>query len=520
MDDTSRSRRVLVVDDDEDACRLLAAQLGRLNVGCDWRTTADAALAVLSEDRHDAVLTDLNLVGRSGIELAAAVRERVPGMPVILVTAFGTYANALAAMRSGVTDFLQKPITLDELARAVTAAVRRSAIRRLLVSLPRRLASTTYSSGMVGVSPSMRALYELIERASATDATVLVRGESGTGKELVARAVHDLSARHEGPFVAINCAAIPATILESELFGHERGAFTDAKAQRDGLLRRANGGTVFLDEIGDMPLGVQAKLLRALQEKSLRPVGSDLEIAFDARVVAATHRDLESAVAAGDFRGDLYYRLDVVRIDVPPLRERGEDVLLLAQHWLERSAFRHRKAVRGLSIAAAEKLLGHDWPGNVRELQNAIEHAVAISRYDLVLADDLPSRLSGTTEPAPQAGSEPLVPFEAVERDHILAVLRALSGNKAAAARVLGVDRRTLYRKLAEYEATARGKLAVVTHGDVVAATEVAGETSVVAPAAASAPAALSGPPVDAAPSDLEVDPRPLDDEEAVRAAP
>jgi two-component system response regulator HydG len=300
----------------------------------------------------------------------------------------------------------------------------------------------------------MRKVYDLVERVSETDASVLVTGESGTGKELIARSIHDRSRRRNGPFVAINCAAVAENLLESELFGHVKGAFTDARQGRAGLFVEANGGTLFLDEIAELPLGLQPKLLRALQERRVRPVGGTTELRFDARLLTATNRDLEAAVEEGRFRGDLFYRIDVVHVPVPPLRTRGTDVLLLAQHFAQSFSANFGKTVSGLSPAVAEKLVAYSWPGNVRELANAIERAVALTRADTLMVEDLPEKIR-LSERSPVATStfDPmeLVPLEEIERRYILRVLEAVRGNRTAAAHALGLDRKTLYRKLKAY---------------------------------------------------------------------
>jgi two-component system response regulator HydG len=297
----------------------------------------------------------------------------------------------------------------------------------------------------------MRQVMELVARVGASDANVLITGESGTGKELIAKAVHERSGR-KGQFLAINCAAVPATLLESELFGHARGAFTDARAARKGLFAEANGGTLFLDEIAEMPLGMQAKILRALQERTVRPVGEATELAFDARIITATNRNLEEDVAEKRFREDLYYRINVVRIEVPPLRARGNDVLQLAHHFLVRSAARSGKLVDRLGTAVAQSLISHDWPGNVRELENCIERAVALAAYDEITLEDLPERIRRPKIPADPAIAEEgmgLATMQAVEHRYIRRVLQTVDGNKTLAAKILGFDRRTMYRKLA-----------------------------------------------------------------------
>jgi DNA-binding NtrC family response regulator len=300
----------------------------------------------------------------------------------------------------------------------------------------------------------MRTVYDLIERVADSEANVMITGESGTGKELVAHALHTRSLRRNGPFVAVNCAAVPETLLESELFGHSRGAFTDARQARTGLFVQGNGGTLFLDEVAEMPLGVQPKLLRALQERRVRPVGGNTELPFDARLVTATNRDLEQDVAHKHMREDLFYRINVVRIDVPPLRDRGSDVLLLAQYFIERAAQRSGKQVVGLVSGVAEKLLSYNWPGNVRELENCIERAVALTRFDQLTVEDLPEKVRGyQSTHVVVASDDPneLLPMHEVERRYIQSVLERVRGNKTQAAKLLGFDRRTLYRKIDHY---------------------------------------------------------------------
>jgi transcriptional regulator with PAS, ATPase and Fis domain len=305
------------------------------------------------------------------------------------------------------------------------------------------------------MSPPMQRVHDLVARVAETEATVLVSGESGTGKELIAKQIHARSRHASGPFVAINCAAMPESLLESELFGHVRGAFTDARHARQGLFLEANGGTLFLDEIGEMPAGTQPKLLRALQERVVRPVGGEAETPFDARIVVATNRDLEAEIRERRFREDLFYRINVVHIHVPPLRARGDDVLTLAQSFIESFAKAHRSNVKGLSPVAAAYLLAYRWPGNVRELQNCIECAVALASHDLLVVEDLPQRLREDRAPQPVEhfeGRAALLPMDEIERRHVYSVLKAAGGNKSRAAEVLGFDRRTLYRKLERYE--------------------------------------------------------------------
>jgi two-component system response regulator HydG len=313
-----------------------------------------------------------------------------------------------------------------------------------------------WGDDILGKSAAVVEMRSVLERLSKSDATILITGETGTGKEVAARALHSQGRRRSGPFVAVNCSALPEALLESELFGHVKGAFTDAKAQRTGMFVAADGGTLFLDEVGEIPSAVQSKLLRALEERKVRPVGGEREVPFDARIVAATNRDLEQAVADGTFREDLFYRLNVIHIDVPPLRSRGGDVLLLAQHFLTQVATQSRPEVVGISASAAERLIAYPWPGNIRELRNAIERGVALTQFDHIRAEDLPERIRKyESRHVLVAGDDlnELVSLQEVEKRYILRVLQAAGGNKSLAAQTLGVSRRTLYRKLGEYEA-------------------------------------------------------------------
>jgi two-component system response regulator HydG len=346
---------------------------------------------------------------------------------------------------------VSKPVELELLTTAVTRALEHHRLRDRVRTLSMEVEQVRGSSELMGDSRAMRELRSQIGRLAQTDATVLIRGESGTGKELVARSLHAQSPRRSGALVAVNCAAVPEALLESELFGHVAGAFTGATRARKGLFLAAHGGTLFLDEVGDLPLDLQPKLLRAVESRKIRPVGGDREIDVDVRLLTATHRDLESALRDGQFREDLYYRLNVVELEVPPLRARGGDVLVLAQSFLLRYATRFEKSVSTLTESAAERLLAYDWPGNVRELQNAMERAVALARHDQIVVDDLPERIRQyrrTGLSFDGDGQDQLVPLAEVERRYIAHVLDAVGGNKTLAAKILGCDRKTLYRKL------------------------------------------------------------------------
>jgi two-component system response regulator HydG len=356
-------------------------------------------------------------------------------------------------MRAGAYDFVIKPFELDVLGLAVERAARHRALTREVVRLRARVA-TGRGGALIGESAAMREVFDLIDRVAETDASVLITGESGTGKELVARAIHERSRRRGGKLVTINCAAMPEALLESELFGHVKGAFTDAKAGHAGLFVAAEGGTLFLDEIGELPIALQPKLLRALQERKVRPIGSEHEVAFDVRLVTATNRDLETAIDDKTFREDLYYRINVVHLQLPPLRARAGDVAMLAQSFLVDAATRFGKQVRGFSPAAADKLTSYAWPGNVRELANAIESAVALARFDELGVDDLPLKIrSYTPSHVLVPGTDPagLVPLDEVERRYILHVVEACGGNQSLAAQILRIDRKTLHRRIKSY---------------------------------------------------------------------
>jgi two-component system response regulator HydG len=446
------AHEIIVVDDDPEQGDLLAGLLRRRGLTTIVVESATQALAILDEREPTAILADVRLGrGMTGLEMCALVRQRAPDLPVIVMTGAGSLEVAIEAIRVGAYDFVTKPIAPD----ALMASVQRAVERRTLQDEVKRLRVEAEASrpihGILGDSPALREVVELIRRVADSDATVLVNGESGTGKELISRAIHDLGPRKANPFVAINCAAVPAGLLESELFGHVKGAFTDAKRSRIGLFVQATGGTVFLDEIGEMPLDMQAKLLRVLQERKVRPVGGEEEIAVDARVVCATNRDLEAEVEAGRFREDLFYRVNVVALRAPPLRERGSDILTLATHFATKIAERSGKQVKQISADAGRRMLDYDWPGNVRELENCLERAVALCIGEEIRVSDLPEKVRAHQPDrlilGGDDGSE-LITLAEMEKRYVRRVLSAVGGNKSQAARVLGIDRRSLYRRL------------------------------------------------------------------------
>ncbi len=450
--------QVLVVDDEQETCDLLEMALVRHGFKVTTSSNAQRALELVAAQDFDVVLTDLSMPEMSGLDLCERVLGTRPHMPVVVITGQGSLETAIGAIRVGAYDFITKPVDPKLLFLSVSRAIQHRRLQDEVKRLRQAVADGESDGAniIVGQSAAMRKVYEMISRVGESDASVLIHGETGTGKELIARGIHNRSRRKDGPFVAINCAAVPHSLLESELFGHARGAFTDAKAQRTGLFVQASGGTLFLDEIGELPLDVQPKLLRALQERKVRPVGANHEIPFDARIVAATNRNLEDEVYEKRFREDLYYRINVVKIDVPPLRERGGDVLHLAQHFLKQFAQRNEKPTLELSTTAAEKLMAYNWPGNVRELENCMEHAVALARFDQITVEDLPEKIRAyRAERFVVAANDPteIVTMDELERRYILRVLALVGGNKSRAAQVLGFDRRTLYRKLERYGA-------------------------------------------------------------------
>jgi two-component system response regulator HydG len=443
---------VFVVDDEREMVDLIALGLKKRGFTVvPFGNGADALAAIPLHD-VDVVVTDLNMKGMTGLELCQRVVADRPDIPVLVLTAFGSFETAVGAIRAGAYDFVTKPVEIEALAIAVRRAAEHRALRGEVKRLREAVAQARGRGDLVGASPSMQQVYTLIDQVSATDATVLITGESGTGKEVVARTIHDKSKRKDGPFIAINCAAVPEALLESELFGHAKGAFTDAKQARQGLFQQAHGGTLFLDEIGEMALTLQPKLLRAIQERKVRPVGGESEVTTDVRLIAATNRDLEEMVEDKRFREDLYYRINVIHIPLPPLRARGGDVLLLAQHMLRHHAAVFDKKVIGLSAAAAERMMAYDWPGNVRELGNCLERAVALAHFEEIQVEDLPEKIrnqQSRRNPSMSGNELPeLLTLEEVERRHVLRVLEACHGNRTDAAKILGLDRKTLYRKL------------------------------------------------------------------------
>ncbi len=445
-----RMPSLLIVDDELHVRESLSRWF--IEDGYDVHTASSGkeALAALGRQHFDVVITDIKMPGMDGLELQRRIHEVDPEVAIILVTAYASVSTAVQALKEGAYDYLVKPFDPEELSRVVEKACERVRLKEENVALKQKLAGVT-SDMIVGSSRQMQRVVELVESVAPTDATVLVRGESGTGKELVARLIHAKSPRAFGPLVAINCGALPEGVLESELFGHEKGAFTGATGLRKGKIELADGGTLFLDEIGEISPKVQVELLRALEEHKITRVGGSQEVPVDFRVVCATNRDLEAAVKEGTFREDLYYRINVFQIDIPPLRDRPEDILAIAEHYLKRYAAAMGRRVTGFSPEARDLLLKYPWPGNVRELANAVERALVVCHEGEIEPKHLPIATRG---PEGEGGSGPGddLSLQAMERQHILRVLKLSDFNITHAARTLGIDRVTLYNKMRKYK--------------------------------------------------------------------
>jgi len=451
--------RVLIVDDKENMLKLFEKILAD---GYELSTAGNGsrALALVANESFDVVVTDIRMPGAGGFEVLRAVKARSPSTEVVMMTGYGTVADAVQAMKMGAYDYLEKPFDPDAAAMVVSRAAERKGLKDEAATLRRELESTYALHNIVGKRAKMLEVYRLLEQAAGLDITVLLGGETGTGKELAARAIHYHSERKARRFVPVNCGALPPDLVESELFGHAKGSFTGAAGAKAGLFEEAEGGTIFLDEVGELPLATQVKLNRALQEKEIRRVGGNEAVRVDVRVIAATHRDLRAEVGAGRFREDLFYRLHVFPVRLPPLRERAEDVPLLAAHFLEKHARAFRREVSGFEPDALRVLTSHPWPGNVRELENAVERAVAVAKRDRIGQDDLPQELlvaSGAV--APPGAILTTLPYrdaldqarERVSREYLLALMRELKGNVTKAAERAGMERESMHRLLKKH---------------------------------------------------------------------
>jgi DNA-binding NtrC family response regulator len=440
---------VLVVEDEDTTRKLCADVAESIGMKAIVASSVEEALRRLETHAIDIVVTDMMLPPSSGLELLKQVHEMYPQVAVLVLTQYGTIDSAVAATRMGAVDYVTKPFHTDDLRARLERVARDMDLDRENRLLREQLHSKPGFGGMIGVSAKMQRVYKMIEKVSQHEYPVLILGESGTGKELVAKSIHYSGIRKERPFAPVDCSSLVPTLIESELFGYVKGAFTGAMQSKQGLLEAAQGGTLFLDEIGDMPIDLQAKLLRALQEREVKPVGSTERRHINIRIIAATNRDLESAIRTGGFRQDLYFRLNVVQIKLPPLRERKSDIQLMVVSFLEKFSDPHGPP-RTISDDAMRRLIAYDWPGNVRELENAIERAVAMGSGPIVHVGDLPSSLHyPSSERVPD--KDELLPMEELERRAILRTLRETGGDKLAAARMLGIGKTTLYRKLKQY---------------------------------------------------------------------
>jgi DNA-binding NtrC family response regulator len=444
--------KILVVDDEPSILRLLQEALSQWGYQVTCASTVEEALTALGTELFDAALTDIRMPDMSGLDLLREIKKQDESIEVIVMTGYPTISSAVEALKEGAYDYLSKPLILDELRHLMARVMERRFLRGEVHSLRTRLGEELTVNELIGNSPPMQRVKEIIGKVALTDSPVLVEGESGTGKELVAAAIHRLSSRAKRPFIPVNCSAIPGDLLESEFFGHVRGAFTGAVNDALGLFRGANEGSLFLDEIAELPPSLQVKLLRVLQEMQVRPVGSTRAYPVDVRVIAATNRNLEKAMTEGSFRQDLFYRLNVVRIHLAPLRERRDDVLPLLNHFLRRFNRRFRRDVRGVAPDALAALTEYPFPGNVRELENLVERAYAMGARNQITLADLPALARSTTVDVVTDSSSTAIPkLSDVEKSLILKALSALNDDKEAAARALGISRRTIYRRLKEY---------------------------------------------------------------------
>jgi DNA-binding NtrC family response regulator len=453
------NQRILIVEDEAPMCELLTSFFSEKGYKVSTAQDGEQAIARLEEQDCALVITDIKLPGMSGLELLARIRVDWPEVAVIIMTAFSSISSAVEAMKLGAEDYIGKPFQLDELAITVEKALERRSLRREVRELRAEVRGRYNFSNIVGRSKPMQQLFEVIKRIAARrDASALIIGSTGTGKELVARAIHYNSDRRDAPFMPINCSAIPDTLLESELFGHQKGAFTGAHETRRGLIEEAQGGTVFLDEINTLSPSLQVKLLRVLQERIVRRVGGRENIPIDIRLVSASNEDLDEAVKRGEFRQDLFYRLNVVPVRLPDLKDRREDIPLLVHHFLQQFAQQHGESARRFSNEGMRVLMTHEWPGNVRELENAVEHALTMGRGEILLPEDLPVSITAPERDIVHEATLDDVTLAEVERRYILRVLEKMGGHQIKTAKALGIDRRTLYRRLRQYGYAGRGR--------------------------------------------------------------
>jgi len=450
-----RRRRILIVDDDPSDLEVIAEALEREGYEIVKALSGKTALEIINSEDFDLVVTDLKLPDLDGMEILRRAKEEIPYVEVIVLTGYGTVEGAVEAMQSGAFTFLQKPVDINILRQTASRAIEKRELELENLRLKEQIERKYRFENIIGRSPQMQEIFRQIRRVAPTRANVLIVGETGTGKEIIARAIHQNSPRRDKPFIAVNCAAIPKDLLESELFGHEKGAFTGAVRQRTGYFELADGGTLLLDEIGEMSPEVQAKLLRAIETREFWRVGASKPIQVDVRIISSTNRDLEEAVREGKFREDLYYRLKVFTIKVPPLRERREDIPLLVQHFIEEICKQNNRPPIKISREAMDKLISYSWPGNVRQLRNVIESVIITATSDTIELKDLPEEIRGST-PADKDESDRIdirvgMSMEDIEREAIKRTLIETGGNKTKAANILKIGLRTLYRKIKQY---------------------------------------------------------------------
>lgn len=455
LDKPFAGRRILIVDDEMDTLDACAQTLGREGYEVETSDSALKALEMIKSHQYDVAITDLKMPKMDGIELLKAIKKADPDVAVVMITGYATIETAVESMKEGAYDYIPKPFTPDELRIVVRKAIEKQDLLRENRELRERLYRRIEDQVMIGEDKGMQGVRQLIERVAPTDSTVLIYGETGTGKELAAREVHGKSGRATNPMIIVNCAAIPSDLLESELFGHEKGAFTGAIRRRKGSFELAHGGSLFLDEVGSLGMDLQAKLLRALQEKEINPVGSERKRYVDVRIIAATNRDLKEITKRGEFREDLFYRLNVVPIHLPPLRERREDIPFLVEHFLRKYNRKLNKRIQGITEEAMGLLMSYDWPGNIRELENAVERAIILEDGDMLdlrdfrqIVQDAETQVLEKKTLLEGMNVESLPPLEKVERDYILEVLRATKWNRKKASEILGISTVTIWRKV------------------------------------------------------------------------
>ncbi len=472
--------RLLIVDDETDSRDALAELADRWGYEVQTASDGTEALRRAIEWHPDVILTDLVMPNMDGLWLLRALRAELPDCPVVLLTGRGTVQTAVQAIKEGAYDFIEKPLEISRLRVVLDRALEKKETMREVQLLRRRLAALAPGTDMIGSGPAMQRVFELVKKVAPANASVVVTGESGTGKEVVARAIHSLSQRKDKPFVALNCGAIPPTLIESELFGYERGAFTGADQRRLGNFELAHGGTLFLDEIGELPIEMQGKFLRVLEERKVRRLGGKSEVEVDVRVLCATNRDLKEEIKRGRFREDLFFRLHVFTLHLPPLKERREDVPLLVQHFIEKFNGETGKHVQGVTPGAMNVLQGYAWPGNIRELRNTVERAMILTDGDVIDEEHLPPDMRPTRPEAAATLRVPLgIQLREVEKEYILSSLQKNGGNKARTAEVLGISEKTLYNKLNRYAAIARDRVAEAAAAEQSAAPEAPAQAGI-----------------------------------------